>query len=419
MPSDPGETIKTPLSGGSVFATPTSPSLGGRRRDESVWQFLERSTEPVATDTRTRWDTWLARMPASPRAALVTRLKDRHNDLVRSALAELVTFVLLDRVYPAVEIEPETGTGSRTDFAVDVPTRTHFEVYRKAPPTAVTGDAQRLAYIAGELEKIESPDFWLSVEAHSGAQIPAMRPVRTKVERWLASLDYDEQAQFRDRERHARRERAAGDMPGLNASPLERARYLAAHPPSEPPVFQDSGQGWSIRISAHPRPADERGPGQFTVGLRSAGEAHIETAEGLEQAVRSKLRQHAGLRDPLVLVLDLSSPIIGHREIAAVLYGPVTTTMLDPVTVLGAERDRAKGIWPEPLRQQTRPAAVLILRGIWLGCHDATAELWLPPGISSPLLPGPWTVRTIGPDGQQEIVEEASGTAADYLSPGR
>lgn len=162
-----------------------------------------------------------------------------------------------------------------------------------------------------------------------------------------------------------------------------------------------------------------RGPGQFTVGLRSAGEAHIETIEGLEQAVRTKLRQHAGLRDSLVLVLDLSSPIIGDREIAVVLYGPVATTMLDPVTVLGAERDRARGIWPEPLGQPARPAAVLILRRIWLGCHDTTAELWLPPGASSPLLPGPWTVQTIGPDGQPETVEEASSKAVDCLNPDR
>lgn len=417
MLNDPGETMTSPASGSSVFATLTSPAPGGRRQDESAWQFLERSTEPVATDARTRWDAWLAQMPASARGALVTRLKDRHNELVRSALAELVTFVLLDCVYPAVEIEPETGTGSRTDFAVDVPARTHFEVYRKAPPAAVTGDAQRLAYLTGELEKIESPDFWLSVEANTGAQVPAMRPVRTKIEKWLASLDYEKQVEQRDQEQQARRERAVGDMPGLDASPLERARYLAAHPPSEPAVFQDSGEGWSLRISAHPRPADERGPGQFTIGLRPGGEAHIEIIEGLEQAVRSKLRQHAGLRDPLILVLDLSSPIIGDREIAAVLYGPVTTTMLDPVTVLGAERDRTKGIWPERLQQSARPAAVLILRGIWLGCHDATAELWLPTGTSSPLLPGPWTVRTIGPDGQLGTVEEATGTAADHLNP--
>jgi len=355
-------------------------------------------------------------MPAGARATLVTRLKDRHNELVRSALAELVTFVLLDSVYPTVEIEPETGTGSRTDFAVGVPARTHFEVYRKAPPTTVTGDAQRLAYIAVELEKIESPDFWLSVEPKSGVQVPAMRQVRTKVETWLASLDYDEQVRRRDQDQQARRERAAGEMPGLDASPLERARYLAAHQPADPPVFEDSGEGWSVRISSHPRAADERGPGQFTVGLRSAGQAHIETAEGMEEAVRSKLRQHAGLADPLVLVLDLSSPIIGDREIAAMLYGPVTTTMLDPVTVLSAERDRTKGIWPEPARQPTRPAAVLILRGVWLGCHEATAELWLPPGTSSPLLPGPWAVRTVAPDGQLETVGEPSGTLSDCLN---
>ena len=417
MPGDPCGAAPSPDSG-SVFSTPASPAPGGRRRDESIWQFLERSTEPVAADTCTRWDSWLARMPSTARAALVTRLKDRHNELVRAALAELVTFVLLDCVYPAIEIEPETGTGSRTDFAVGAPARTHFEVYRKAPSAALTGDAKRLAVIAGELEKIESPDFWLSVEPQSGVQVPAMRQVRAKVETWLASLDYDEQVQRRNQEQQARRERAAGEMPGLDASPLERARYLAAHQPADPPVFEDGGEDWSVRITAHPRATDARGPGQFTVGSRSAGQVHIETVEGMEEAVRSKLRQHAGMADPLVLVLDLSSPIISDREIAALFYGPVTTTMLDPATVLSAERDRTKGIWPEPARQPTRPTAVLVLRGIWLGCHEATADLWLPPGTSSPLLPGPWTIRTVGPDGQLETVEDANGTPSRCLNLG-
>jgi hypothetical protein len=136
-----------------------------------------------------------------------------------------------------------------------------------------------------------------------------MRPVRPKVESWLGSLNYDEEVGRRDQEQRGRQDRTAGDMPGLDASPLERAAYLAAHPPSEPPVFQASGEGWSLRISAYPRSASGRGPGQCTVGLHSAGEVHIETIDGLEQAVRSKLKQHTGLRDPLVLVLDLSSPI--------------------------------------------------------------------------------------------------------------
>jgi hypothetical protein len=50
-------------------------------------------------------------MPSTAPAALATRLKERHNELVRAARAELVTFVLLDCVYPAVKVEPETGAG--------------------------------------------------------------------------------------------------------------------------------------------------------------------------------------------------------------------------------------------------------------------------------------------------------------------
>jgi hypothetical protein len=354
-------------------------------------------------------------MPPGPRAALVTRLKDRHDELVRAALAELVTFVLLKAVYPAVEIEPETGTGSKTDFAVDLPVRTHFEVYRKAPPKAQTAEAVRLAAISAELEKIESPDFWLDVDPQSGVKVPAMGRVRKDVEQRLAALDYEEQVQRRDQEQEARRERLAGEVPGLDASPFERARYLAVHQPFQPESFEYSGEGWSVKITANPRAADARGPGQFTVGLRSAGEAHIENPEGLGAAVRDKLKQHSGLADPLVLVLDLSSPIIDDRELAAMFYGSVTTAILDLVTVIDSERDRSRGVWPEPVRQPSRPAAVLILRGIWLDCHNAAAELWLPPGVDSPILPGAWNVWTLGPDGQL-TGESASLSIAEVLS---
>ncbi len=211
-------------------------------------------------------------------------------------------------------------------------------------------DARRLGDIAAELEKIESPDFWLDVDPQSGAQVPSMRQVRRQAEVWLASLDYETEARRRDEYQQARLERAAEPMPGLDASPAERAAYFAASRSFEPPAFARSGDGWSVRITAYPRPADQRGPGQFTVGLRSAGEAHLETFEGLQVAVRGKLRQHGGLADPLVVVvLDLSSPVIEDRDIAAMLYGRTVTTMLDPSTPVTTTRDRAEGLWPDPV----------------------------------------------------------------------
>lgn len=143
--------------GSSVFPAVASREPGARHRAESVWQFLERSSEPVAATARARWDNWLTRMPPEPRKDLIRRLQDRSDEQVRAALAELFTFVLLDSVYPAVEIDPPTGSGSRTDFAVDVPVRTHFEVHRTAPPKGVAMDARRQGDIAEELEKIDSP----------------------------------------------------------------------------------------------------------------------------------------------------------------------------------------------------------------------------------------------------------------------
>ncbi len=113
------------------------------------------------------------------------------------------------------------------------------------------------------------------------------------------------------------------------------------------------------------------------------------------------------------VLLDSVYPAI-DRDIAAMLYGRTATTMLDPSTPVTTTRDRAEGIWPDPGPRPPRPAAVLILRGIWLGSEGAKAELWFPPGIASPLLPGSWRVRTLGPDDQPATVEPAGIPPADH-----
>jgi hypothetical protein len=393
-------------SGWPAFNT-SAPSSGRRGHKETLWQYIERSTDPIAVDTGVRWDSWLARMPSGPRDALIGRLKGRIDNQVRDAVAELVTFVLLDSIYPtAVDVEPPTGTGSRTDFAVSTPVRTHFEVRRKTEPEALASDARRRAVLAEELEKIESPDFWLSIDAFSGAQVPSMRQVRQDAEAWLASLVYDDQVRREAQGQQERSARLAQPMPGLDAGSLERARYLVAQRQYAPPVFSRSGQDWHVEITAHPRPADKRGPGQFTIGIRSAGELHIANVGDVEAAIERKLSQHKGLADPLVIVLDLSAAVIDDSEIGTALYGPVTPAR---------SRDRKKGTWPEPISQPHRPAAVLILRGVWPAWHEATADLWLPPGASSPVLPVPWCIRTLGQDQQPVVTQAATQPAADYL----
>ena len=310
-------------------------------------------------------------MSSSPSSATVTTGR------VRAALAELVTFVLLDAVYPIVHVDPETGTGSHTDFAIDVPARTHLEVHRTTMAESAVKDANRQRDIAEELERIDSPDFWLSVDIQVGTRTPAMGWVRREVEGWLASLDYDTEQRRIEDDQQARRERAASDeQPGLDASPAERARYYQAHRPFAAPTYRAAEQDWAVTIEAHPRSAAHRGSGEFTVGTRSSGAVHLETVESLRASVHNKLRQHRGLTDPLIVVLDLTSPIIGDGEVAAMLYGRTTTTMLNLDTPGVTTRNRSEGIWPDPLPQSIRPAAVLILRGVWVGlAHQTAAEL--------------------------------------------
>jgi hypothetical protein len=145
-----------------------------------------------------------------------------------------------------------------------------------------------------------------------------------------------------------------------------------------------------------------------------SGAVHLESAEALRSSVRVKVSQHAGLVDPLVVGFDVSSPMPDDDEIAAMLYGPATVTA--GPSGISVSRDRSRGLWPE--QPPPQPVAVLVLQGVTLGQeHHAAAELWLPPGSSSPLLPGPWTTRTLGLDGLPTPPMAAATSIAGVLGP--
>jgi len=401
----------------SFFGNTGAQDLGPRRQRETAWKYLQRSSEPEAVAARTRWDNWLTRMPAGQaRDELIRRLQDREDTQVSAALAELVTFILLDSVYPVVELQPAAGPASHTDFAVTLPSRTHLEVRRTVAPVADRKDAQRRRAIAAELEKIPSPDFWLAINVDIGPEIPSMRPVRKQIESWLTSLNYGTERQRLDAEHQRRQGRAANDSPpGLDAPPAERAAYYdAGTQPYEPPLQTWSGPGWSVAVEAVPRSASLRGQNGGTVGVSISGAVHLESAEALRSSVRAKVSQHAGLVDPLVVVFDVSSPMPADDEIAAMLYGPATATA--GPSGISVSRDRSRGLWPG--QPPPQPVAVLILKGVTLGQeHHAAAELWLPPGSSSPLLPGPWTTRTLGLGGLPTPPLVAATSIAGVLGP--
>lgn len=400
----------------SFFGSAGGQSPGTRRPDESGWRYLERSSEPEAVAIRARWDDWLGRMPAGPdRDELIRRMQARDDAQVSAALSELVTFVLLDSVYPVVELQPAASTTSHTDFAVTLPVRTHFEVNRVTAPLGERGDAQRRRVITEELRKITSPDFLLAVNADVGATQPSMRQVRTQAEGWLATLDWRQERQRLDADHRARQARAlTNPPPSLAATPAQRAAYLARRQPYAPPSKTWSGPGWSVQIDAIPQPADRRGTSSPVIALSNAGAAHLETPAALLASVKVKVRQHRGLSDSLIVVLDVTSPMPDPDGIATMLFGPVQNVAAGPTgTIL--TRDAGKGLWAG--QGPPKPAALLILRGVTPGMENTSAELWLPPGTPSPLLPGPWSTRSLGPDGQPTAPTAAATPIQQVLVP--
>jgi hypothetical protein len=135
-----------------------------------------------------------------------------------------------------VELKPTGGTTSQTDFAVTVPSRTHFEVHHVTAPFGNRADTKRRRAITEELRKITSPDFWLAVNADVGTILPSMRQVRTQAESWLANLDWTLEWQRLDADHQDRQARTSADPPpDFTATPVERAAYYARHQPYSPP----------------------------------------------------------------------------------------------------------------------------------------------------------------------------------------
>ena len=181
-------------------------------------------------ETRRRWDIWLSQLPPHARVSSdhPAQGSPQPPGPGRSCRA--------DHLRPAGRYLSGWSRSSRSreqaaepTSPFDQPVRTHFEVYRKEPPRPLDRRRQGSCSISDELEKIESPDFWLDVDPQSGVRPPAMRK-RPDEGRAVAGLARLRRASPSARERQASRASAMGsrEMPGLDASPLERARYIAA-----------------------------------------------------------------------------------------------------------------------------------------------------------------------------------------------
>lgn len=334
-----------PLFDSRVRVDPT-PSSG----QESTFQFLDRVSTPYFREVRRALNRWVDNYPAQEREELVGRLRDTSGSF-RDAFWELWLYTAYRGAGFEVEIHPRLiDSTRRPDFAVSCG---DFAAYLEA--RVVTGTSARSVakenLLHGLIEAFnrgDHPDFRLALSVlRQGAGQPSAKALRTRVLRWLDSLDVE--------------------------------AVTAQGPPL--PRHVEIDRDWEFRFSALPIGREKRGSSVTPlISVRPGGSFVGDAASAFRKAVAQKGSRYGLAADPLIVAIQIEEPWTRDDDLESALYGRTSrwAERSDPGLNPGEVQRLGDGYWtPEHGR---RVAAVLTARKVrpW-GVSHSRPRLWVDP----------------------------------------
>jgi hypothetical protein len=355
-----------------------------------MWSYLEHSADDA--HIRAQLEHLLAQVPASHRQELITRLRDSDDRRVKDALSELVVHQgLVEIGRTDIQVAPVTSGGA-TDYCL-TELGLHLEVTRLGERDDAHGDRQRRYQVIDGLNKVDFGRFALHGSFTAGQQAPPVRNVRDELLSWLDGLD------------------ATAERRALEASP---AGY---RPPEQRFSFGD----WTLDVIARPLRADAPNEPLMARLVHPQTRGSI-TMASIRKALKKKKKQHRDLRDPLLIVLDVSASRVPDRLLADALYGAHS--------VARADRLDTRALWPTPQAPATSAklrstqhsvdvTGVLVLDHLHVTqLETIEATLWLPPHIASSALQGPWRIARLIPSAGDDLelsIENIEGGKKYFL----
>ncbi len=326
----------------TIFSDRERTRLDGAYDGEPPFAYLDASARPEAARIRQLLEGLVERYPENGRPSLVPRIQDD------TAHAEAV-FELLVHEWclkcdmKILAVEPSVpGTTKRPDFLVEAAGgRFYLEcVVARGEATSSVGGRRRREDVLRAVDRVESLEFWLAVEHDGEPTHPVpLRALTTRLQRWLAGLDYDN---------------------------------VVANP-AIPPVHRENAAGMSLRVRAVPKQgARGRTDGRAT-GMSSGGIRSVRPWESMRTAVLSKAGRYGEPDLPLVVALDALDQDARLDHAIDALYG--TESYIQPRLGEGYASRLQDGVWDGPNGPQcTRLSAVLVAErlGPWtLGQRSA------------------------------------------------
>lgn len=187
------------------------------------------------------------------------------------------------------------GTSRRPDFLAEKDGRSIYVEARSASSSDVAvGRAAHVNAVYKSLDKLDSPNFFLWIDVvKQGEDLLRARPLRGRLEAWLAGLDPDEHTLVAEKRRE--------DLPGY--------------------VHKDAG--WEIDFRAYPKSPEARGREDARpLGIFGGGEAHwVQDEEGIRGALTDKGSAYGLLGAPFVVAVASGSISLDDDDVLNALYG--------------------------------------------------------------------------------------------------
>lgn len=347
---------------GKIFEEKSRIDVSRAQHAESIFSFLDRSAWQSSNQVRDMLEDWFSRYPACEQNGLRGRIRSSDSEY-KPAVFELLLHEVLIRLGCTVEVHPILPSSSkRPDFLVHDRNGSQFyleaALVTDSTPKTV-GDQARMDRVQDIIESIDSPNFWISVEAADlpSSDIPKA-PLIHKLKTWLATLNYSET--HRLVEQH-----------GLEAAPR----------------LPWQGEAWDATFIATARSSPNQTNAR-TLGIIDVGGFKcISPAKAIQSKIEEKAGRYGDLPLPFLIAINCQGLFVGATDIEDALYGPLSiVSWLDGTGNWQSGERRGIGAWVSPNDPQyTRVSGVLIGKRLdpW-SMANATLTLYQNPWAKRP-----------------------------------
>jgi hypothetical protein len=269
--------------------------LTARSYNEPLYEFLNRSGEPLVADMRRLMTGWLSHVPSMHVTDLRCRLQSKAEAEFESAFWELYLHEAYQRSGYRLTIHPViAGITRHPDFLVEGNgTRFYLEAVRAGASSGAAGGGKRLEDAQRVLDPIGADQYLLDMAIYAvGAQPLQVKTLRRDLREWLMELDQD-----------------AGSSHGRSGS-----RALYRHSWSQ-------ADGWRLEFTAQQLRAEDAGRGLPLIrSYMKMGWGH--DAARILGVLDDKANRYGTLDAPLVIaVLSNSEFRADDADVQQALFG--------------------------------------------------------------------------------------------------